>query len=54
MGSPPEPDLLDERQQRAAVVGQRVLDGRRERALRLAVNNAVGDQLAELLREDFR
>ena len=51
MVSAPEANSLNERQQRATIIGQRILDGRRNRALRLSLYDSVANQFAELLGE---
>lgn len=50
---PPQPNVLDQREYRSAVVGERVLDSCWNRARRRAVDDPVAHELAKLLREDF-
>src|SRR5215207_4572680 len=49
----PGADGLHQRQERSPVVGQRVVDRRRGRAPRLPLDDAVLDELAQLLGEDL-
>lgn len=53
MGPSPSAHILNQRQNRPAIIAQRILDRRGHGAFRLAADEAVVDEFAKLLCENF-